>query len=130
MTGSKLWLTLSSVSGAIWRSNLVPKLTAYLPTAAKGQANAIFGSIVVAQKYAAGTAERVAIDQAYRETQKLLAIAATCALSPMIIAMWFIKNVELTDEERVEKEARRASQESETLSHTTEQVVGNGPEKV
>ncbi|KAH7362739.1 major facilitator superfamily domain-containing protein [Plectosphaerella cucumerina] len=116
----------TSISGAIWRSNLVSKLTAYLPTAAKGQANAIFGSIVVAQKYAAGTVERAAIDQAYRETQELLAIAATCALAPMIIAMWFIKNVDLTEDEGVEEEERRGSHENQV----TDKVVGNGPEKV
>lgn len=120
-------MTHRSISGAVWRSNLVPKLTAYLPAASKGQAQAIFGSIVVAQKFAAGTVERDAIDQAYRETQWLLAIAATCALAPMVFIMWFIKNVDLSvDEAAEEPEERR---ESDSPSHTAEKIV-QGPEKV
>lgn len=53
----------------------------------------------MARSFAVGTPERVAIDQAYRETQQLLAIAATCALAPMIFIMWFVKDVDLKDEE-------------------------------
>ncbi|KAL2204573.1 siderophore iron transporter mirA [Sarocladium strictum] len=85
----------TSVAGAIWRSNLLHKLTAYLPEDSKPMATSIFQSLVVARKFAVGSPERVAIDQAYRETQQLLAIAATCALAPMILVMWSIKNVDL-----------------------------------
>ncbi|KAM0324577.1 hypothetical protein ACHAQA_007962 [Verticillium albo-atrum] len=96
----------TSISGAIWRSNLLAKLVAYLPQASKAKAAPIFQSIVVAQNFTIGTPERIAIDTAYRESQELLAIAATCALAPMVIAMWFIKNVDLTqDQEPQEDEA-------------------------
>ncbi|KAK7210026.1 hypothetical protein V2G26_017204 [Clonostachys chloroleuca] len=123
----------TSISGAIWRSNLLPKLTSYLPEKSKAQATKIFGSIVVAQKFAAGTEERAAIDQAYRETQKLLAIASTCVLIPMLVAMWFIKNVDLAANEKEEEEEherqQREREDSEERSHTTEKVVA-GPDKV
>ncbi|KAL0940197.1 Siderophore iron transporter mirB 8 [Colletotrichum truncatum] len=89
----------TSISGAIWRSNLLTKLVKYLPSDSKSKAKSIFSSIVVARKYAIGSAERVAIDTAYRETQQLLAIAATCVLAPMIAIMWFIKNVDLAQDE-------------------------------
>lgn len=86
----------TSISGAVWRANLLPKLAEYLPAAAKGRAAQIFGSIVAAQKYPAGSPERAAIDRAYRETQRLLAIGATCILVPMLAAMWFVENVDLS----------------------------------
>lgn len=110
------------MAGAIWRSNLLHKLTTYLPEDSKVTAQSIFQSIVVAQKFAIGTAERVAIDQAYRETQRLLAIAATCALAPMIIFMWFIKNVDLVPNKEEgengveEEEGSETRRQAETIS--------------
>ncbi|ETS85312.1 Siderophore iron transporter mirA [Pestalotiopsis fici W106-1] len=86
----------TSVSGAIWNSLLPAKLTEYLPEEAKPQAQAIYKSITVAKKYAQGTIIRAAIDQAYRETQQRLAIAATAALAPMLLIMFFLKNVDLS----------------------------------
>ncbi|GAB1196234.1 hypothetical protein APSETT444_005502 [Aspergillus pseudonomiae] len=93
----------TSVAGAIWRSNLPRKLSMYLPDEAKGQAKSIFGSIVVAQKYPVGEPVRIAIDRSYRESQRLLAIAAIAALAPMLVIMFFLKNVRL-DERQTAKE--------------------------
>ena len=75
----------------------MPKLRDYLPPQSKSKASKVFQSIVAARSFAVGPPERVAIDQAYRETQQLLAIAATCALAPMIFIMWFVKDVDLKD---------------------------------
>jgi len=58
-------------------------------------AQAIYKSIVTAQKYEMGTPVRDAINQAYRETQQKLAIAATAGLAPMIFIMFAMKNVDL-----------------------------------
>lgn len=88
------WPVLS-LSGAIWRSNLLTKFEKYLPSTSTSKAKFIFASVVVAQKLAIGTTERQAIDLAYRETQQLLAISATCALAPMVIIIWLVKNVVL-----------------------------------
>nr|Q8X1Z7.1 RecName: Full=Siderophore iron transporter mirA; AltName: Full=Enterobactin permease; AltName: Full=Major facilitator iron-regulated transporter A [Aspergillus nidulans FGSC A4]AAK17009.1 major facilitator [Aspergillus nidulans] len=88
----------TSVAGAIWRSTLPPKLAQHLPAELKDQAQAIFGSIVVAQKYEVGTPARDAIDMCYRQSQRMLAIAALAALAPMLIIMFFLENVPLTDE--------------------------------
>ncbi|KAL4750536.1 siderophore iron transporter mirA [Aspergillus terricola var. indicus] len=83
----------TSVAGAIWRSTLPKKLARQLPTELKDQAQAIFGSIVVAQKYEIGTPARDAIDMCYRQSQRMLAIAALAALAPMLIIMFFLENV-------------------------------------
>lgn len=83
------------MGGAIWNSLLPSKLEEYLPTDAKSQAQAIYKSITVARKYAKGTAIRSAIDMSYRETQQVLAIAATAGLAPMLIIMFALKNVKL-----------------------------------
>lgn len=92
---SYLILTHSSMGGAIW-NNLIPnKLTEYLPAESKSKAKSIYGSITVAKSFAVGTEARNAIDLAYRETQQTLAIAATAALAPMLIVMFFMKNVDL-----------------------------------
>ncbi|KAG5770721.1 hypothetical protein H9Q72_002510 [Fusarium xylarioides] len=95
----------TSVGGAIWNNILPQKLTTYLPEQAKPNALKIYKSIVVAQKFAKGTPVRAAIDQAYRETQRLLAIAATCSLAPMLIVMFALKAVDLTkvDEAKIEE---------------------------
>ncbi|KAJ9420111.1 major facilitator superfamily transporter [Fusarium oxysporum] len=95
----------TSVGGAIWNNILPQKLTKYLPEQAKPNAFKIYKSIVVAQKFAKGTPVRAAIDQAYRETQRLLAIAATCSLAPMLIVMFALKAVDLTkvDEAKIEE---------------------------
>ena len=68
----------------------------------KSKAQGIYKSIVVAQKFQAGTPVRAAIDQSYRETQQVLAIAATAGLAPMLLIMFALKNVRLDkkDDER------------------------------
>lgn len=74
----------SAVSGAIWTYNIQKKLNLYLPESAKGNVKSIFSSAVVAQTYAMGTPERVAIVRAYDETMKILLIIAVCVCIPML----------------------------------------------
>ncbi|CEI61326.1 Siderophore iron transporter mirA [Fusarium venenatum] len=102
----------TSVGGAIWNNMLPQKLTTYLPDQAKPNALKIYKSIVVAQTFAKGTPVRAAIDQAYRETQRLLAIASTCALAPMLVFMFALKTVDLNkvDEAKID-ENRTVDQE-------------------
>lgn len=51
----------------------------------------------MARKYAVGTDARNAIDRSYRESQRLLAIAALVSLSLMLIVMFFLKNIKLDE---------------------------------
>ncbi|RKU39754.1 hypothetical protein DL546_000689 [Coniochaeta pulveracea] len=89
----------TSVGGAIWNNLLPSKLKEYLPASGKSQAMAIFKSIAVARKYEQGTPMRLAIDKSYRETQQILAIAATAALAPMLLIMFALKTVDLSKEQ-------------------------------
>lgn len=117
-------LTTSSVSGAIWNNILPKKLANYLPTDSKKLAMPIYKSIVKAQEAAKGTAIRAATDQAYRETQRLLAIAATAALAPMLIVMFALKTIDLTNVDAA-KDADNRSVEEVDNQNTTEPVVKN-----
>lgn len=74
-------------------------MASYLPDEDKSAANRIFQSIVAAQKYKQGTPTRIAIDRGYRESQKILSIAATAACVPNIFLMWFMKNIKLDQED-------------------------------
>lgn len=100
------------MAGAIWRNTLPSKLRQYLPEELKEQANSIFGSIVVARKYAVGTEARDAIDRSYRESQRLLAIAALVSLSLMLIVMFFLKNIKLDDTNGNETSEEKGDQEA------------------
>ncbi|KAF9630021.1 hypothetical protein BFW01_g202 [Lasiodiplodia theobromae] len=102
----------TSVGGAIWNNLLPEKLEAYLPAASKGVAAKVYKSIVVAQKYQKGSVEREAIDRAYRETQRVLAIAATAALAPMVGVMWGLRNVDLGKEEEEGREGGPQKEEA------------------
>ncbi|RDW87007.1 putative Siderophore iron transporter mirA [Aspergillus mulundensis] len=110
----------TSVAGAIWRSTLPTKLEENLPEDLKSQAQRIFGSIVVAQGYEVGTEAREAIDLSYRQSQRLLGIAALCALAPMLAVMLFLENVQLNGEtaevdttEKDRKDVKEAGDEEE-----------------
>ena len=94
---------------------LPKKLTTYLPESAKPNAFKIYKSIVVAQKFAKGTPVRAAIDQSYRETQRLLAIAATSALAPMLIVMFALKTVDLSKVDEAKIDENRAVGEAEPV---------------
>ncbi|KAL2835835.1 major facilitator superfamily domain-containing protein [Aspergillus pseudoustus] len=109
----------TSVAGAIWRSTLPNKLTQYLPAEYKSQAQAIFGSIVVAQKYEVGSPAREAIDLSYRESQRLLGIAALAALAPMLIVMFFLENVTL--DERIAAEPKNETVAEKKLEEEGEE---------
>ena len=75
----------------------------------------------MAQKFAVGSPEREAIDLAYRESRQKLAIAATVALVPSLVAMWFIKNVDLTQDQKKEEPPKN----EEESYNTNEHVKGN-----
>ncbi|KAL4799605.1 siderophore iron transporter mirA [Aspergillus venezuelensis] len=107
----------TSVAGAIWRSTLPNKLSEYLPSELKGQAKSIFGSIVVAQKYEVGSVAREAIDMSYRQSQRLLGIAALAALAPMLVTMFFLKNVPLTEQATLVEGGRQELQTFEGKGH-------------
>jgi hypothetical protein len=124
-----MWHTnveISSVAGAIWRSTLPKKLTEHLPTEYKSQAQAIFGSIVVAQKYEVGSPAREAIDLSYRQSQRLLGIAALAALAPMLIIMFLLENVTLDERMAARDNKREEVKKVEEDSESKQDERGEG----
>ncbi|KAL3459787.1 siderophore iron transporter mirA [Aspergillus heterothallicus] len=87
----------TSVAGAIWRNTLPDKLKTYLPDNEKDAALSIFQSLPVAKSYEPGTPTRLAINRAYWEAQKILAIVSTCLCVPNLVAMFFMKDVKLDE---------------------------------
>ena len=103
------------MSGAIWNNILPKKLKTYLPDGSRDKAMGIYKSIVVAQKFAIGSPARDAIDKSYRETQRLLAIAATAALAPMLIVMFALKPVDLTKVDETKLDENKSDNGGEAI---------------
>ncbi|OKP13164.1 Siderophore iron transporter mirB [Penicillium subrubescens] len=85
---------------AMWTGVFPVKLKEFLPSSAQGELTAIYGSLSTQLSYAKGTATRDAIDHAYKETQNLMLITATC-LYLITLASWLI----LEGSQREEDEA-------------------------
>ena len=93
-----------SIGGAIWNGLLPGKLANYLPVDEKSASRKIFGSIVVAKKYKAGTAARDAINLAYRETQQRLSIASLALSLPLLLFVIFMRNIKLEEEDKLRED--------------------------
>lgn len=116
--GSNLGVT---VSGAIWNSLLPRKLIAYF---GEEEGRKIFGSIVVARGYEAGSADRDAIDTCYRQTQQTLAIGSVCVSGLLLVMVYLVHNVKLGAEDE-----KRAAKADEELAWAIKQkeAEGDGP---
>ena len=79
-----------SVSAAIWTGVFPANLAKYLPAEAQGNLIEIYASLPVQMSYPKGTPIRLAIDQAYGDSQKWMAIASTAILVIAIggVLMW------------------------------------------
>ena len=86
----------AAISGAIWTKNLPNKLAEYLPPAAQGDAALIFGNLTLAESYAIGSPERIAINRSYQETMDILLVVAVCLAAPLIPLSLLMKNYTLS----------------------------------
>ncbi|KAF2157651.1 putative siderophore-dependent iron transporter [Myriangium duriaei CBS 260.36] len=88
----------SSISGAIWTNNVLPKLEMYLPDETKDQAAAIFGNITLAANgWPMGDPTRQAINRAYQETMTKMLAVAVCVSLPLIPLSFLMKNYKLDE---------------------------------
>jgi hypothetical protein len=115
--GNKLTCILS-IGGALWNTLLPRRLSSNLPEEVKANSTAIFRSIVVAQSYELGTETRDAINLSYRMTQTL-AIGSLSLSVPLLLMMFFFRNVKLAKEdgernEVVEQQLAAAGQRLES----------------
>ncbi|RBQ78085.1 hypothetical protein FVER14953_03479 [Fusarium verticillioides] len=106
--------------GALWNTLLPRRLAANLPEEVKANSTAIFRSIVVAQSYELGTETRDAINLSYRMTQQTLAIGSLSLSIPLLLMMFFFRNVKLAKEDNERNEI------AEQQLAAAEQKVGNG----
>lgn len=91
----------SAISGAIWTSQIPPKLQAYLPADTREQAHAIFGDIELAcSGWPMGSATRDAINRAYQETMTRILLVAVCVCVPLIPLSLLMKNYKLDEVRR------------------------------
>ena len=84
-----------SVSAAIWTGVFPANLARFLPAEAQGDIATIHASLPTQLSYAKGTPIRFAIEQAYGESQKWMAVASTTILIVAIggVLMWRDINV-------------------------------------
>ena len=86
----------SAISGAVWTSSILRKLTLYLPPGAQGDAAKIFGDLATATDlYPMGSPERAAINRSYQETMNILLIIAACFCAPLLPLSLLMRNYRL-----------------------------------
>ena len=96
---SSLWDTGGAVggaiAGAIWTTLIPIRLRHRLPATEYDRIPDILGSITVALSYEPGTPERIAINDAYIDVQRLLNFVALAILVPALISMAVMRDVRL-----------------------------------
>ncbi|OWZ54087.1 siderochrome-iron transporter [Cryptococcus neoformans var. grubii Br795] len=90
-----------AVAGAVWLNILPDALANNLPAASANLASKIYGSITVAISYDPNSEIGLAILKSYVHTMKILAIVSTCLQIPMLISMFFIEDLQLTEDEQI-----------------------------
>lgn len=87
----------SAISGGIWNTVVLSKLNLYLPEDDKDLAEKIYKSITVAMSYDKGSEIRDGINRAYAETIQIIGWTGLGIIAPMLILMFFIKKVKLSE---------------------------------
>lgn len=85
----------STVATAIWTSVFADKLAEFLPASALPHLSEIYGSLNVQSSYPVGSPERLAIDHAYGDTQRIILIVATCLLAISLGAVVFWQDLDV-----------------------------------
>lgn len=86
----------SSISGAIWTHTLPGALQRLLPDEIKADWEEIYDDLATQLSYDRGTPTRIAIQNAYAETQSRMLIAGTVIMSLSLIWMFMIRDIKLT----------------------------------
>ena len=94
----------SAISGAVWNQYLVNRLAENLPANLKSQAAGFAASYTSALVYEQGTPTRIAINNAYQDTMRILLIIAICMCIPLIPLSLVMKNYKL---DKVSPRSRR-----------------------
>lgn len=104
------------------------RLRYYLPNQSEQTLKKIFGNIKVALKYPKGSAVRTGVANAYKDTQRLLAIVAVGTAAINLILMWFLPDIKLEDKHEADTDSvcsrepengRTAEEKKASVSVTT-----------
>ncbi|GAM90339.1 hypothetical protein ANO11243_083820 [Dothideomycetidae sp. 11243] len=88
----------SSISGAIWRSNVLSKLQQYLPADTSDQALEIFGNLTLASTgWPDGSPTKTAIARSYQETMNKMMLVAACTCIPLVPLSLLMENHKLDE---------------------------------
>ncbi|KAL4873347.1 hypothetical protein BDV12DRAFT_100707 [Aspergillus spectabilis] len=91
----------SSVSGAIWTNTLPQKLREYLPAETQDSWSDIYESLDVQLSYPVGSATRIAIQNAYADSQRYMMIAGTAVMALSIGWVLMMRNIKIKGNEEV-----------------------------
>jgi hypothetical protein len=116
-------------AGAIWLNTLPTALSSNLPEGSKDLATKIYGSIAVALKYDPDSEIGLAILDSYVHTMKIIAIIATCLQIPMLVAMLFVRDVALDEEEQVVHGGKRVAMDRRRKESESESEEARGSER-
>lgn len=94
----------ASIAGAVWTTLLPKRLKDHLPPGADDRIDEIVSNLNAALSFARGSAERDAINNAYIDVQKILNFLSLAALVPCLVCAFQMKNVDLSNPERVDGE--------------------------
>ena len=80
----------STVAAAVWTGTFPERLLHYLPAETQAESTAIYASLVTQLSYPVGSSTRIAVQQAYGDSQKYMLIGATAILVLAIpaVAVW------------------------------------------
>lgn len=114
----------SAISGGIWNTVVLSKLNLYLPEDDKDLAKKIYKSITVAMSYEKGSDIRDGINRAYAETIQIIGWTGLGIIAPMLILMFFIKEVKLSEAKdiysvSISEEEIKIKEEKESLKKNT-----------
>lgn len=114
----------SAISGGIWNTVVLSKLNLYLPEDDKDLAKKIYKSITVAMSYEKGSDIRDGINRAYAETIQIIGWTGLGIIAPMLILMFFIKDVKLSEAKdiysvSIPEEEIEMKEEKESLKKNT-----------
>lgn len=114
----------SAISGGIWNTVVLSKLNLYLPEDDKDLAKKIYKSITVAMSYEKGSDIRGGINRAYAETIQIIGWTGLGIIAPMLILMFFIKEVKLSEAKdiysgAISEEEMEIREEKESLKKNT-----------
>ena len=91
----------NSVSGAIWTNILPRKLREYLPSETKELWSDIYQSLDSQLSYPIGSPTRIAIQNAYAFTQRIMLITGTGIMCLSIAWVLMMKNIKISDNKNV-----------------------------